>query len=104
MYVCHCINQSNVQPRFLCRKNLANAIRDFCKEAMKFTTKENNWDWPFVLPLYHFLSGDCEPFASLEYNPENIQFNVRANDLDYRGVRQKITKGYVDDNVNTFFN
>ena len=71
---------------------------------MKFKTTEANWDWPFVLPLYHFLSRGCEPFASLEYNPEKIQFDVRANDLDYRGVRQKMTKGYVDDNVNTFFN
>ena len=85
----------------LYRQSLAIAIGELCNEAIKFTFKEDppNWDWLYVLPLYHFLSRACEPFASLEYDPEKIQFNVKAWEFDYHRVSKKMTKGYVNDNI-----
>ena len=71
------------------------SVLNLCKEAMKLTTKEPCWDWLYVLPLCHFMSGACEPYASLEYNPENIRFNARAIQFGYNDLRQRITPGYV---------
>ena len=69
------------------------AIKRLCKEAMKFKTKEANWDWLYALPLYHFMLRFCEPFASLEYDPEKIQFNARARLFDYDEFRKKLKPG-----------
>ena len=60
---------------------------------MKARTKEPVWDWLYVLPLYHFMKGESEPFMSLEYNPEKIKFNVRGEDLDLKDVKAKIPLG-----------
>ena len=79
---------------FIYREKVNFAILRLCKKAM---ISISNWelDWLSVLPLCHFLSGSCEPFASLEYNPENIQFNARAKEFGYVDVRQKLSLGYV---------
>jgi hypothetical protein len=78
------------------RVKVSAAIIRLCKEAMKFKTKEANLDWLYALPLYHFMLRFCEPFASLEYDPEKLQFNARARLFDYDEFRKKLKPGLVD--------
>ena len=62
---------------------------------MKFKTNERNWDWLYVLPLCHYLSGSCQPFASLECQPEKKHFFARAEAYGYDNVKAKLKAGYV---------
>ena len=74
---------------------MSEAVLRLCKDAMKFKTNEKNWDWLYVLPLCHFLSGLCKPFASLAYHPEKEHFNARAKTYGYDDLKPKLSAGYV---------
>jgi hypothetical protein len=67
------------------REKISCAVLLLCKEARRFANRELCWNWLYVLPLYDFMSKSCEPFASLEYNPEKIlaNFNARARQCGY---------------------
>ena len=78
-----------------CRINVSKAVLSLCKDAMKFKTIERNWDWLYVLPLCHFLSGLCQPFASPEYHPRKEHFSARAEAYGYDNVKPNINVGYV---------
>lgn len=75
------------------RDKVSAAILHLCKRAIR-KTKEPCLDWLRLLPLYHFMSGSCEPFASLEYNPDKIQFNSRAKLFGYDEIQWKPLSGY----------
>lgn len=75
------------------RNKVSDAILHLCKRAIK-KTKDPHLDWLCVLPLYHFVSGSCEPFAGLEYNPDKLQFNCRAKMFGYDEIQWKYLSGY----------
>lgn len=77
----------------LYRNKVSAAILDLCKTAMR-KTKELRLDWLCVLPLCHFMSGSCEPYSSLEYNPEKIKFSSRAKKFGYDDIQWKHLSGY----------
>ena len=76
------------------RERVHEGVLRLCKEAMMFKTAQRNWDWLFVLPLCHFLSGACDPFASLNLNPTLRDFTSRAQDYSYNELRKKNLQGY----------
>ena len=78
---------------FFRRPNIAFGVARLFKEAMTAGIREPVWDWLYVLPLYHFMNGESDPFMSLEYDPEKIKFNARAADLDLRNVKFKVPLG-----------
>ena len=55
-----------------------------CKQAISAGTKEINMDWPFVVPLYHFMSDVSKPFMTPEYNPEKIKFDTKLVDNNWK--------------------
>lgn len=64
-----------------------------CKDAMK---SKITWDWLFVLPLCHFLSGACQPFASPNLYPKRTDFNATAQQFGYDEVlKKKSLQGYI---------
>ena len=79
---------------FLSRMIVKEGILWLCKEAMKFKMGQTNRDWLFVLPLCHFLSGACEPFARLALYPVKRDFSARVEEY-YKGLQQKSLEGYV---------
>ena len=72
------------------RPTVVSAIERLCKEAMKSSTI---WEWLYVLPLYHFMRDDCEPFMTPEYNPEKISISTQAGNLDLKSFRSKVKTG-----------
>ena len=77
---------------YLFSVTIANAIGRLCQQAAKPGTKENNMDWLFVLPLYHFMDGISEPFMPPEYDPEKIVFHTRATEADWRLPQGLVSK------------
>ena len=76
------------------REKVQQAVLQLCKNAMKFKTiSKACWDWLYVLPLCHFLSGAIQPFASLEYNPSYLGA-IRAKKFGYDELRSKLKPGY----------
>ena len=75
------------------RPTVVSAIERLCKEAMNSSTREIIWDWLCVLPLYHFMRDDCEPFMTPEYNPEKISISAQARNLDLKSFRSKVKTG-----------
>ena len=67
-----------------------------CKDAMKSKSSTATWDWLFVLPICHFLSGSWEPFASPKLYPVPNDFFGRAKEFGYDDVlRKKSLRGYI---------
>ena len=62
---------------------------------MKFKTAQLNWDWLFVLPLCHFLSRACRPFAGINLYPECKDFTSRAKDYNYDELQKRHFQGYI---------
>lgn len=77
------------------REKVNSAIFCLCKVAMR-KTKESCLDWLYVLPLCHFMSGLCEPFANLDYDIDKlrIQFNSRAEKFGYSDIQCQHLSGY----------
>ena len=74
------------------RAKICQALVQLFKKAMNFeNTLEACWDWLFVLPLYHFLSGYCEPFAPL--GSKKPQFDCCATKLGYKDLQKKLIPG-----------
>ena len=70
------------------------ALLQLCKEAMNFKDIYTAcWDWLFVVPLCHFLSGLSKPFASIDYMHSKV--GDRAVEFGYSELRGKLTQGYV---------
>ena len=74
---------------------MKSAVLQLCKQAMKQMTRELCQDWLAVLPLCHFITCSCNPFSSLEYDPEKVRFNARAIEYGYDGFQRKGISGYV---------
>lgn len=68
----------------MCRQTVISALVELCKQAS--TTKELNWDWLLVLPLYHFMKGNHKQIK----DDESI-----ANQLDLKKLKNKLPPGYV---------
>ena len=76
-----------------CRETLSAAILRLCTEGMKLKSFSGSMlDWLFVIPLCHFLSGDCIQFQSLNYEPSREVFYQWTEKYGYKD--QKICKGY----------
>lgn len=76
------------------RSKIADAVACLCKVAMKSRTSEPVWDWLYVLPLYHFMKDDLEPYMKPEYDPSKIFISARAKELDLTDVKNKVPIGY----------
>ena len=80
------------------RLAVCEAVLHICRVAMKKVThKDCNYDWLYVLPLCHFLSGVCKPYDNIDYYPEKHQFYVRVEAYGYNDLRPNISPGYVSD-------
>ena len=81
------------------RPAVCEAVLHICKVAMKKVThKDYNYDWLYVLPLCHFLSGFCKPYDNIDYYPEKYQFYARVEAYGYKDLRPNIlSPGYVSD-------
>ena len=79
---------------YVCRSEIAEAVKLLCEEAIKAGTSEPCWDWLYVLPLYHFMKGISEPFMDLQYNLKDIQFYATSKELDLFAVKNKMPDGY----------
>ena len=77
----------------VCRRRVHDGVLRLCREAMKFRTA--NWDWLGVLPLCHFLSGACHPFANLSLYPTRKDFTSRAEKYGYNGLSRNNLNGYI---------
>lgn len=62
---------------------IANAVGRLCQQAAKVGTKENNMDWLFVLPLYHFMEGITQTFMTPNYDPEKAVFYTKIMEIDH---------------------
>jgi len=77
-----------------CRLETAQSIGILCKHLQE---RPQSGEWLLVLPLYHFLRGDCKPFGKPELDPEKIGWD-REEGLDIREIRAKLQhskEGYV---------
>lgn len=74
-------------------RNIAAALQQLCKQAIKAVTTETYKDWLYVLPFYHFIKDNREPFTSPEYDPEKIVFKTGL--LELIGSTWKLPKGLV---------
>ena len=70
------------------------AVQQLCQEGVKL---RGNVDWLYVLPLYHFLRGDCEPYGTPDCNPERIlaDFEATAKELGLDNKYRKSLQGCV---------
>jgi hypothetical protein len=78
------------------RRGVMKGVLRLCKDAMKSKSSTVTWDWLSVLPICHFLSGACEPFASPKLNALQNDFSGRAEEFGYVDVlRKKSLRGYI---------
>ena len=71
------------------------AVLKLCKEAMKQIKKDDTWDWLYVLPLCHILSGTCTLYDNIEYYPQKHHFFDRVDEYGYQELQHKLSLGYV---------
>ena len=79
----------------LSRYGLANAVFHLCVHLMNSQRKFKNIEWLSAIPLFHFLKGHCQPFDSIEVNPEKITWGEREKELQLNEVKSSIQPGYV---------
>ena len=49
-------------------------------------------DWLYVVPLYHFMNGDCKPYMKLECSPK-IGARAENSELNLKKFKSKIPCG-----------
>lgn len=74
------------------------AVQQLCQEGVKV---RGNVEWLYVLPLYHFLKGTCEPYGTPEYNPEKIDFEAVAKVHGLDNKYRKSLQGCVRNGTGT---
>jgi hypothetical protein len=57
-------------------------------------------DWLYVVPLYHFMSGDCKPYMKPDHNPK-IGARAENPELNLKQFKRKIHLGFVNEHYNS---
>ena len=73
------------------RLRVSSALSKLFKEAMSYSGSAV-FDWLYVVPLYHFMNGDCKPYTKLDYSAK-IGARVEDPDLNLKRFKTKIPLG-----------
>ena len=74
----------------LCRSKVCDAILYLVKLRMKYKPA---LDWLRVIPIIHFLSGACVPFATVDHKTK--KFNACENVYGCKDVKTNLKSGFV---------
>jgi hypothetical protein len=81
------------------RPTVSSAFSKLFKDAMGYSGTAV-LDWLYVVPLYHFMNGDCKPYMKLECSPK-IGARAENPELNLKQFKRNIPLGFVKEHYNS---